>query len=100
VVLAGEARLIEHLAFFTRDKSGITIDAGDEAAAVSRDGETRKWEELGGDRMSWHLVGALESDDGWNHSNTQVRDFQVLLHAHPVLCTGLPVFSSCCNRIL
>lgn len=65
MVLAGEARLVEHLACFTRDKSGMTINTGDEAAAVSRDRETGKWEELGRDRMSWHLVGALESDDGF-----------------------------------
>jgi hypothetical protein len=99
MVLAGEGRLIKHLACFTRDKSGITIDTGDEAATVSRDRETGKWEELGGDGMSWHLVRALESDNGWNHSNTQVRNFQVL-HAHSVLCTGLPVLSSYCNNIV
>lgn len=64
MVLAGERRLIEYLACFTRDKSGMTIDTGDEAATVSRDRETGKWEELGGDGMSRHLIWALESNNG------------------------------------
>lgn len=73
VVLTGEASLVEHLPSFTRDESGIAIDAGDEAPAVSRDGKAREWKELGRDGMSRHLLGTLESNDGCNYSETQVR---------------------------
>jgi hypothetical protein len=87
MVLAGEAGLVQHLACFARDKSGVTIDTGDEAAAVSRDREAGKGEELGGDGVSWHLVGALESDDGWKQNNPQVRDFR-FRYSHCYTCAG------------
>jgi hypothetical protein len=64
MVLTGQSGFVEHFACFTGDKSGMAVDAGDEAAAVSRDSKAGKRKEFGGDRMGWHVVGALEPNDG------------------------------------
>ena len=66
MVLTGQSGFVERFACFTRDKSGVAVDTGDEAATVSRDGETGKGQKFGGDRMSWHVVGAIEPNDFWN----------------------------------
>ena len=63
MVLAGQSGFVEKFACFTRDKSGVAVNTGDEAATVSRDGEAGKGKKFGGDGMSWHLVGALEPND-------------------------------------
>ena len=63
MVLAGQRGFVEHFACFARDKSGVAVDAGDEAATVSRDGKTGKGQKFGGDGMRCHVVGALETDD-------------------------------------
>jgi len=63
LVLASQRGFVEHFAFFTRDKSGVAVDTGDEAATISGDGEAGIGEKFGGDRMSWHVVGALETND-------------------------------------
>jgi hypothetical protein len=63
VVLAGKTGFVEHFACFTRDKSGVAVDTSDEAGTVTRDGEAGKGQKFGGDRMSWHVVGARETND-------------------------------------
>jgi hypothetical protein len=47
MVLAGQSGFVQHFASFTRDKSGVAVDAGDKAATVSRDSEARKGEKFG-----------------------------------------------------
>lgn len=86
MVLTGEGRLVEYLACFTRDKSGMTIDTGDEAAAVSRDRETRKWKKLGGDGMSWHLIWALESNNGFRTAEVEQQVRPITAVAFIVIC--------------
>jgi hypothetical protein len=66
LVLAGQRGFIEHFAFFTRDKSGVAVDTGDEASTVSGNGEAGIGEKFGGDRMRRHVVGALETNDFCN----------------------------------
>jgi hypothetical protein len=63
MVFAGQTGFVEHLACFTRDKSRVAVDTGDEVATVSRDGEAGKGKKFGGDGMSWHVVRALETND-------------------------------------
>jgi hypothetical protein len=63
MILTGQTGFVEGFACLTRDKSGVAVDTGDEAAAVSRDGEAGKGQKFGGDGMSWHVVGALETND-------------------------------------
>jgi hypothetical protein len=41
----------------------VAVDTGDEAATVSRDGEAGKGQKFGGDGMSWHVVGTIETND-------------------------------------
>lgn len=63
MVLAGQSGFVERFACFTRDKSGVAVDTGDEAATVSRDGETGKGKKFGRDGMRWHVFGTLETND-------------------------------------
>jgi hypothetical protein len=100
MVLASECWFVKHLACFARDKSGITVDAGYEAAAVSRNGESRIGKELCWDRVSRYLFGALEPDDGWNWNHKSVTQFRfsVVFHISLVLPVAVSdrMHSVCC----
>lgn len=62
--LTGKGRFVEHLSFAARDEPGETVDAGDQATAITRNTETRVRPELGGHAVGWHLCGAFESNNG------------------------------------
>lgn len=63
-LLTGERSFIKNFSFSACNKTRISIDTGDEASTVTRDGESRIRPEFGSNRVRWHLIRALEA----NHS--------------------------------
>lgn len=62
-VFAGEALIVEYLAFTTGDQTWLTFYAGDQSVAVTGDRESGERPELRRLRVRWHLSWAFESDD-------------------------------------
>lgn len=63
VFLASQSVLVEHLIFAAADQSGMSLDAGDEAVAVTGNGKTGEGPEGSLAALGRHRRGALESND-------------------------------------
>lgn len=65
-LLTGQCVLVKDLVLATADETRIALDAGDQAMAIARDGETGEGPEAGGNRIGIHFRWALEAHNGCN----------------------------------
>lgn len=62
-ILAGQRVLVEHLVLATADQTWMTLDAGDQTVAVTRDREAGEGPEASSHRVGINLGGTLEANN-------------------------------------